>query len=119
MSKDKKHSSEDVRSCDCSEVGNGWKNSFLKSTVKELIDQINEFGEERQWQRFHTPRNLQLAVINEIGELAQIFQFMGDEIDHTMSMNERFIVGLELADITMYLLRLTEACSLTDAIVIG
>jgi hypothetical protein len=113
------NSTEDNHSCDSSEVGNDWKSSFLRRNVIDLVGQVNEFGEEREWQQFHTPRNLQLAVINEIGELSQIFQFLGDDNNQIMSVGDRIVVGLELADITMYLLRLAESCSVTDRLWLG
>jgi hypothetical protein len=105
------HSSEDEQCSDSSKVGNGWRDSFFEESVNTLTEKINMFSKERKWERFHTPRNLHLAVIGELGELAELFQFRGDEDNQSMTISERVVIGLELADVTMYLLRLAEACS--------
>lgn len=55
-------------------------------------------------------------MIGELGELAELFQFKGDQDNQSMSVGERFVVGQELADVTMYLLRLAEACSVTSTL---
>ena len=107
------HSLEDEQHCDSSDAENGWNDGFFEEAVTFLTNQINQFAEEREWKHFHTPRNLQLAVLGEIGELAELFQFKGDDKNQSMSVGERVIVGQELADVTIYLLHLAEACSVT------
>ncbi|RWS12667.1 dCTP pyrophosphatase 1-like protein [Dinothrombium tinctorium] len=73
----------------------------------------SEFCEKRNWQQYHTPRNLLLAMTGEIGELCEIFQWKSDEqcaaIDH-WSSEERTHLGEELSDVLIYLIRLAEVC---------
>ena len=81
-------------------------------TVKEVSSDINKFVADRLWEPYHTKRNLMLALIGEIGELAELFQWKGDgnvgaPIGLTSwDIEEKDKVGQELADVSIYLLRL-------------
>jgi NTP pyrophosphatase (non-canonical NTP hydrolase) len=97
--------------------GEHWSKTFLKTSVPSIVTKINDFADERDWNQFHTMRNLQLAVIGELGELCEILQFKGDDEDQSLSATEINKMGQELADVTMYLLRLAEACSVTGMII--
>jgi len=63
---------------------------------------------ERNWEPFHTPRNLVLALTGEVGELAEIFQWMTDkEVQEIECDKDRYLhVQQELADVLLYLVRL-------------
>ena len=79
-----------------------------------MVHKIRKFATDRQWSKFHTPRNIVLALMGEIGELAEIFQWKGDRMDDNIgSWNETLIdhVGQELADCSIYLIRLSDVCS--------
>jgi len=78
--------------------------------VTKLQLQLQAFASERDWEQFHTPKNLIMALMGEVGELAEIFQWltadqaaevMGDAVkaDH---------VREELADVFGYILRLAD-----------
>jgi NTP pyrophosphatase (non-canonical NTP hydrolase) len=99
------------------EVGDGWTLCFFQTSVADLVKKINTFSDDRNWQRFNTPRNLQLAMVAELGELAEIFQFQGDG-SQCMSDEDITIVGNELSDVTIYLLKLAEACSVTSTLTV-
>ncbi len=73
---------------------------------------IRNFANERQWDRYHTPRNIALALLGEVGELAELFQWSGDEgLVHDMLSEETLDkVGQEIADVSIYLLRLCDVC---------
>lgn len=80
--------------------------------LDELRRRVQRFAEERDWERHHTPRNLVLALVGEVGELAEIFQWrsaapVGLE---GWSAAEREHVGEELADVLIYLVRLADRC---------
>ncbi|KAL3782829.1 hypothetical protein ACHAW5_000101 [Stephanodiscus triporus] len=47
-------------------------------TVEGITLMIRNFANERQWYRYHTPRNIALAILGELGELAELFQWLGD-----------------------------------------
>jgi dCTP diphosphatase len=69
---------------------------------------ISKFADDRLWNRFHTPRNLVLALIGELGELAELYQWRGEKEDLTGAELEK--VGQEIADVAIYLLRLATVC---------
>lgn len=96
------------------EVGDGWRQFFFQTSVGFIVKKINRFSVDRNWQRFNTPRNLLLAMIAELGELAEIFQFKGDGSKQCLSEEDVTTVGHELSDVTIYLLKLAEACSVTN-----
>ena len=72
-----------------------------------LEQRLAEFAAERDWDRFHTPRNLLLALTGEVGELAEIFQWKTDaEAEAIMQGAEAEHVRQEVADVLLYLMRL-------------
>ena len=75
-----------------------------------LRDQLRQFAQERDWQQFHTPRNLLRALVGEIGELAALFQWLtGEQAAALMDSPEQAArVREELADVFGYLLRLAD-----------
>mmetsp|Transcript_2114 Transcript_2114/g.3813 ORF Transcript_2114/g.3813 Transcript_2114/m.3813 type:complete len:281 (-) Transcript_2114:748-1590(-) len=79
--------------------------------IEQMMDYIHEFALERQWNQFHTPRSLCLALMGEAGELAEIFQWKGDE---NMKRDEKMLdkVSQEMADVAIYLLRMATVCKI-------
>ena len=88
-------------------------------------DQINEFAVAREWSKYHTPRNLVLALVGEMGELAELLQWDGDsENDNNDDSNDdSTIIGnskddekttiklsQEIADCTIYAIRIATVC---------
>lgn len=72
-----------------------------------LQDTLAEFARQRDWDRFHTPRNILLALTGEVGELAEIFQWMTDEeAAAVMAGDKAEHVRQEVADVLLYLIRL-------------
>jgi len=72
-----------------------------------LEERLAEFARERDWDRFHTPRNLLLALTGEVGELTEIFQWLTDgEAETIMSSDKAEHVRQEVADVFLYLMRL-------------
>ncbi len=70
------------------------------------------FVRERNWNQYQTPRNLLLALVNEVGELAEIFQWKG-EVQSGLNdwpSEEREHLEQELSDVLIYLIRLAEEC---------
>lgn len=72
----------------------------------ELSSRIARFAEVREWQRFHTPRNLVLALAGEVGELAAEFQWV--EENEKIGSDHLNRVSDEIADIAIYLIRLAD-----------
>lgn len=76
----------------------------------ELTRLMREFTEERDWARFHDPKSLLLALVGEVGELAELFQWVpADEaVGSVDDAGRRERVGQEMADVLLYLVRLAD-----------
>ena len=71
---------------------------------------LADFATDRDWDQFHTPKNLSTAIVCEAGELAEIFQWMSAE-ESTRAMDDEALAEAirdELADVQLYLLRLAD-----------
>lgn len=70
---------------------------------------LRDFSAEREWQRFNTPRNLALALTGEVGELAELFQWLTDA--EAAAPDEQLLqrAGEEVSDVLAYLLLLADA----------
>mmetsp|Transcript_30868 Transcript_30868/g.98538 ORF Transcript_30868/g.98538 Transcript_30868/m.98538 type:complete len:230 (+) Transcript_30868:1-690(+) len=79
-------------------------------TLEQLRQDVGAFAEERDWDQFHTPRNLLLALVGEVGELSEIFQWKGEVKDGLpgWSEEEKEHLGEELSDVLLYLVRLAD-----------
>lgn len=79
-------------------------------TIESLTDQLREFAQQREWEQFHTPKNLTMALSGEAGELLSLFQWLqDDEIpDWLRDPANRTAVEHEMADVFGYLLRLAD-----------
>ncbi|PXX46242.1 nucleotide pyrophosphohydrolase [Aquitalea magnusonii] len=75
---------------------------------------LQQFADARDWQRFHTPRNLMLALTGEVGELAEIFQWLTDEEVARLADDPARFTHLqeEVADVLLYLVRLASVLQL-------
>ena len=73
--------------------------------ISEIQNQLKKFAIERDWEQFHTPKNLAIALSVEASELVEIFQWLN--VEESNSPNQRQIeeINSEVADIAMYLLR--------------
>lgn len=80
---------------------------FSRRCLEDLRAEIGRFAEERDWERFHTPRNLLLAVVSEVGEAAEILRWQGDA-GETVPEEKRQDWNDELADIFILLVRLAD-----------
>jgi NTP pyrophosphatase (non-canonical NTP hydrolase) len=78
--------------------------------LTSLIKEIREFADERDWHKFHTPKNLSMALAGEAGELLAEFQWLTPEesLKESLSEEQRKAIELEIADIQIYLLRLVD-----------
>lgn len=76
--------------------------------ISQLAQALALFAKNRDWEQFHTPRNLVMALTGEVGELNEIFQWMPEQValDAAKSPETAVAVRDELADVLMYLVRL-------------
>jgi NTP pyrophosphatase (non-canonical NTP hydrolase) len=85
-----------------------------EAKAKALLDvtglqaALEEFATVRDWQRFHSPKNLAMALTGEVGELVELFQWLTEAESRSVmsdpALNEK--VQHEIADVMMYLVRL-------------
>jgi dCTP diphosphatase len=73
-----------------------------------LAERLRRFAQERDWVRFHTPRNLALALAGEVGELSAELQWLTDEEAAALSPEATARLADEMADVLIYLLRLAD-----------
>jgi dCTP diphosphatase len=77
--------------------------------LAELRLQLRTFARDRDWEQFHTPKNLAMALAGEVGELLEIFQWLTPEQAASVMSSERADdVRDELADVLIYLVRLAD-----------
>ena len=73
-----------------------------------LLEKIRAFNAERQWQRFHSPKNLVMALGVEAAELSEHFQWLTEGQSRELSQQKRNQVAEEIADVLIYLLNLAD-----------
>ena len=80
------------------------------SEIEQLTTAIREFSRGRDWERFHTPKNLAMALSVEVAELVELFQWLTPEESAALveTPEGRAAIEDEIADITTYLLRLAD-----------
>jgi len=74
--------------------------------------QVRQFVIERDWDQFHSPKNLSMALIVEAAEMVEHFQWLTEEQSCNLSPEKLAEVELELADIQIYLISLAEKLKL-------
>ena len=81
--------------------------------LQELQTTLRAIAAERNWQQFHTPKNLAMALMVEAAELAEIFQWMTPEQSLSARTDKvlQSSIGEELADVLIYLLQLADHTS--------
>ena len=88
--------------------------------IEALIAEVREFAVSRDWEQFHTPKNLAMAIAGEAGELVAEFQWLKEEesLKGALSAEKLSDVELEVADVAIYLLRLSDVLGIDLAEVI-
>jgi NTP pyrophosphatase (non-canonical NTP hydrolase) len=77
-------------------------------TLQDLQQQLKAFAQERDWEQFHSPKNLAMALIVEAAELVEHFQWLKQSESERLPADKHQEVAYEMADILVYLLRLAE-----------
>jgi len=81
-------------------------------TLESLKARVNQFAEERDWEQFHSAKNLAMAMIVEAGEVVEHFQWMTEQESKNLEAEKKEQVGQELSDTFVYLLRIAEVCGI-------
>jgi dCTP diphosphatase len=77
-------------------------------SIDELRQRLREFARERDWEQFHSPKNLAMALIVEAAELVEHFQWLTEMQSGALEPERREQVAQELADVFIYLVRLAD-----------
>jgi NTP pyrophosphatase (non-canonical NTP hydrolase) len=78
------------------------------SELTDLRDDLRQFAAEREWDQFHSPKNLASALAVEAAELLEPFQWLTEEQSRNLDEKQRAAVTEELADVQIYLVRLAD-----------
>ena len=76
--------------------------------LENLRAELARFAAERDWEQFHNPKNLAMAVAGEVGELIEHFQWLTFDEAENLAPDAREDVAMEAADVLLFLLRLCD-----------
>ena len=90
------------------------------SDISKLTSEIRAFADARDWEVFHTPKNLSMAVAGEAGELVAEFQWLTSDESMLKSLSPEKLshIELEIADVAIYLIRLADVLDVDIADVV-
>ncbi|MBF0345279.1 MAG: nucleotide pyrophosphohydrolase [Nitrospirae bacterium] len=80
----------------------------MNTYFKGLAGELKEFARERDWEKFHTPKNLAMALSVEVAELVEIFQWMDEEESRTLEPKKLRHLREEIGDVLIYLTNLAD-----------
>ncbi len=81
-------------------------------TMKELIQELRNFAEERDWNQFHSPKNLSIALTVETAELLEEFQWLTEEQSRKLDQDRLNRIKDEIGDVMIYLILLSDHLSI-------
>jgi NTP pyrophosphatase (non-canonical NTP hydrolase) len=98
-------------------VPHGWRPGYGRRVANEfelLRGRLRRFADARDWAKFHSPRNLALALTGEVGELAAELQWVpdGEVAHHLTDQAARARLADEVADVLIYLVRFADVCGI-------
>jgi NTP pyrophosphatase (non-canonical NTP hydrolase) len=80
----------------------------MSHDIPALQAALRAFAREREWEQFHSPKNLAAALSVEAAELLEHFQWLTEEQSRNMPVEKRALVAGEIADVLLYLLQLAD-----------
>ena len=80
----------------------------MPTDIESLKSTLRTFAAEREWDQFHTPKNLASALAVEASEILEHFQWLTEEQSWSLTEAKRQAVGDEIADVLFYLIRLAD-----------
>jgi NTP pyrophosphatase (non-canonical NTP hydrolase) len=80
--------------------------------LEGLRARLRDFSAARDWDQFHSPKNLAMALSAEAGELLEVFQWLTDEQSRRLEDRARSAAADEIADVLLYLVRLADKLGL-------
>ncbi|MBW1837382.1 MAG: nucleotide pyrophosphohydrolase [Deltaproteobacteria bacterium] len=82
--------------------------SYFEVDMKNLIEQLREFAKDRDWDQFHSPKNLAMALSVEVAELVEHFQWLTEDQSYIKDPAKLEEIKQEIGDILIYLTRLSD-----------
>ena len=78
--------------------------------INKIKSDLRKFAEERDWEQFHSPKNLAMALSGEVGELSEIFQWLTEDQSDKENISDEDLAKVreEVADILLYIIRLSD-----------
>jgi NTP pyrophosphatase (non-canonical NTP hydrolase) len=86
----------------------GQERSTALNDLERLRDALRDFAAAREWDQFHSPKNLAMALSAEAGELLETFQWLTEAQSRNPSPEALAAAGEEIADVLLYLIRLCD-----------
>ena len=80
----------------------------MQDSLDDLNQHLKRFAQERDWEKFHSPKNISMALIAEAAELVEHFQWLTEEQSYALEQEKRNEVAMEMADILIFLIRCAE-----------
>ncbi len=80
----------------------------MNSDLHFLTQALRDFAKEREWEQFHSPKNLASALTVEASELLEHFQWLTEEQSRSLTTQKTADVAAEAADVFLYLLQLCD-----------
>jgi NTP pyrophosphatase (non-canonical NTP hydrolase) len=84
----------------------------MNDPIQQLAQDLNQFAQARDWQQFHSPKNLASALTVEAGELLEHFQWLTEAQSRQLDDDKRQAVAFEMADVLLYLVQLSSALNI-------
>jgi dCTP diphosphatase len=80
----------------------------MNNDIQDLQAALREFSRDRDWDQFHSPKNLSAALSVESAELLEHFQWLSEEQSRSLPAEKIVAVSQELADVFLYLLQISD-----------
>src|SRR3954466_902301 len=81
----------------------------MTDSLQGLAQHLEQFAKERDWEQFHSPKNLASALVVESAELLEHFQWLTEDQSRRLEPTKRAAVAAEMGDVLLYLLQLSAA----------
>jgi len=101
---------ENIKRHNCLKENEG--GAMAETDFHQITKRVHQFVKDRDWDQFHSPKNLSMALIVEVAEMMEHFQWMTEEQSSNLSQEKLAKIELELADIQIYLLSLADKLQL-------
>lgn len=79
-----------------------------EKNIERLRELLRQFAADRDWDQFHSPKNLAMALVAEAGELAEVFQWLTEADSKSLTPAQRSRAEEEMADVLLYLIRMAD-----------